>query len=443
MTTEPGAASEGLSPQQIRHAEQVCDRFEAAWQAAGSAAGPRIEEHLGDTSEPERRVLLRELLALELAYRRRRGEIPRPEDYQSRVADYAAPVIGAQLGPYKLLAPLGAGGMGKVYRALDVRLEREVAVKVLLDEFANDPALLARFEREAKAVAALAHPNILVLHDFGIDHGIAYAVTELLDGLTLRDRLSQSTLPWRKAVEVAAAVGDGLAAAHAKRIIHRDLKPENIFLTSDGRVKILDFGLARVDTPAMGADKTGPYGGPAGANALHRPALTDPGVLVGTVGYLSPEQARGQALDARSDLFSLGCVLYEMISGQRAFARETALDTLAAILNDEPPELSPSGQQAPFELQRTLGRCLAKMPAERFQSAQDLAFALRSLLNDSGSPPPLRSPSRGGEYREGGQTTPATTFPPGPQGRRFAGHSPARACRSRPRRRILERGHHR
>jgi serine/threonine-protein kinase len=375
MTTKPCADGERLSPEQIRHVEQVCDRFEAAWQAAGSASGPRIEEHLGDTPEPERSVLLRELLALELAYRRQRGE-------------WSTVSVGSQLGPYKLLARLGAGGMGAVYRALDSRLQREVAVKVMLAEFTKDANLLARFEREAKAVAALAHPNILVLHDFGIDAGIPYAVTELLEGETLRSRLTQATLPWRKAVEVAAAIADGLAAAHAKRIIHRDLKPENVFLTSDGRVKILDFGLARVDTPAIVSDSTGPYRATPGSRGLQSTALTDPGVLLGTVGYVSPEQARGQTLDARSDLFSLGCVLYEMVSGRRAFARDTALDTLAAILNEEPEELSTSGQQAPVEMQRALRRCLEKLPGKRFQSAQDLAFALRTLLSDSGSSSP-------------------------------------------------------
>src|SRR6266540_1100662 len=215
---------------------------------------------------------------------------------------------GNRLGPYEVLTPLGAGGMGEVYKARDSRLDREVAIKVLPEHLADDPAALSRFEREAKAIAAISHPNILAIHDFGREGGVTFAVMELLEGETLRSRLSGSELPWREAVEIGAAVADGLAAAHGKGIVHRDLKPENIFLTSDGRVKILDFGLARVKPPASPQDKSS------------IPTETEAGTIMGTVGYMSPEQVRGEPADAPSDIFSLGCVLYEMLSGRRAFA---------------------------------------------------------------------------------------------------------------------------
>src|SRR5262245_27771106 len=209
--------------------------------------------------------------------------------------------------------------MGEVYRARDTRLEREGAIKVLPAPFAHDPGRRARFEREAKAVAALSHPNILAIHDCGTEQGVAFAVMELLEGETLRRRLARGAVPWRKAVEIGAAIADGLAAAHAKGIVHRDLKPDNLFLTSDGRVKILDFGLARVATPA-----------PQLATATYHSAQTDLGTVMGTAGYMAPEQVRGQPTDARSDLFALGCVLYEMVTGQRTFARETDAETMTA-----------------------------------------------------------------------------------------------------------------
>src|SRR6516162_3498904 len=241
--------------------------------------------------------------------------------------------VSTRLGPYEIVAPLGAGGMGIVYRARDTRLEREVAVKVLPEEFANDLSRRLRFEREAKAVAALSHPNILAIHDYGTHESITYAVMELLEGEPLRARLTKGPLPWRGAVEVGVAIADGLAAAHGKGIIHRDLKPENIFLTGDGHVKILDFGLARIEASAPAGSETGPY----------VPALTDPVIVMGTVGYMSPEQLRGEVVDARSDIFSLSCVLYEMVAGRRPFQRRTAADSAAAILHDEPPALSDLG----------------------------------------------------------------------------------------------------
>jgi serine/threonine-protein kinase len=279
-----------------------------------------------------------------------------------------------RLGPYEIIAALGAGGMGEVYRARDTRLDRDVAVKVLPKPFTYDPDRRARFTREAKAVAALSHPNILAIHDYGTEQGVTFAVMELLEGETLRSRLVGGAVPWRKAVEIAAAVADGLAAAHAKGIVHRDLKPANIFLTADGRVKVLDFGLARVGPPAAP---------PAGTATYHTPH-TDPGTVMGTAGYMAPEQVRGHPADARSDLFALGCVLYEMVTGQRAFARETNAETMTAILHDDPPEPAGSGKAVPPELARVIRHCLEKNPDERFESARDLAFRLRELLTDSG-----------------------------------------------------------
>jgi serine/threonine protein kinase/tetratricopeptide (TPR) repeat protein len=287
--------------------------------------------------------------------------------------------VGARLGPYEILAPLGAGGMGEVYRARDPRLNREVAIKVLPERLASDPQALARFESEAKAVAALSHPNILAIHDFGNDRGVAYAVTELLEGETLRGRLGSSAMPWRRAVETGIAIADGLSAAHSKGIIHRDLKLENIFLTEDGRVKILDFGLAR-GTGTSAAEKT------------EAPTLTEGGVILGTVGYMSPEQVRGTPADARSDIFSLGCVLYEMVAGRRAFSRETSAQTMAAILEAQPAELATTGKQVPAGLENVIAHCLEKNPRERFHSAHDLALALRATL--SGAAAPKRFPLR-------------------------------------------------
>jgi serine/threonine protein kinase/tetratricopeptide (TPR) repeat protein len=265
---------------------------------------------------------------------------------------------GDRLGPYEILSPLGAGGMGEVYRARDSRLGREVAVKVLPEHLAQDPAMLARFEREARAVAALSHPNILALYDIGREQGIFYVVMELLEGETLRQQLSRGSLAWRKAVDLALALAEGVAAAHAKGIFHRDLKPENIFLTSDGRVKILDFGLASVE---------GATAGPEGA--------TQPGTMLGTVGYMAPEQVQGVGAGALSDIFSFGCVLYEMMAGRGPFHRSTTGETLSAILRDEPGPLA----SVPAELDRVVSHCLEKDQRRRFQSARDLGFALRAV----------------------------------------------------------------
>jgi serine/threonine protein kinase len=277
---------------------------------------------------------------------------------------------GTRLGPYEIIAAIGAGGMGEVYRAKDSRLGRDVAIKVLPASFADDPDRRARFEREAQAVAALSHPNVIAVFDTGVHEGQLYVVMELLAGQTLRERLttsstaSASALPVRKAVDIAVQIARGLGAAHGKAIVHRDLKPENIFLLDDGQVKILDFGLAR---QATSADRSG---------ATQTIAATDPGTVMGTVGYMAPEQVRGQAVDARADLFAFGAVLYEMVSGQRAFQRDTAADTMTAILTQDPPELVGSRPDRSPALDRIIRHCLEKNANERFQSARDVAFAL-------------------------------------------------------------------
>jgi len=274
---------------------------------------------------------------------------------------------GSRLGPYEILAPLGAGGMGEVWKARDTRLAREVAVKVLPPKLASDADALARFEREAKAVAALSHPNVLGIYDLGRDGDVTYAAMELLAGETLRQRLAEGALPQRKALEYALQIAQGLAAAHEKGIVHRDLKPENLFVTSEGRVKILDFGLAKVAI--------------RGSEDTHSPtaaASTEPGTVMGTVGYMSPEQVRGKAADARSDFFSLGCVLYEMLSGRKPFEGESAAETMAAIVQKDPPELADSTGRFPSHIERILRHCLEKRPEDRFDTAHDLAFALET-----------------------------------------------------------------
>jgi len=313
-----------------------------------------------------------------------------PEELAGVLAhERAAAMAGRQLGHYQLLALLGAGGMGEVYRARDTQLDREVAVKILPPHLAQNAEALARFKREARAVAALSHPNILTIYDFGTEQGVSYAVMELLAGETLRARLSRTSVPWREAVEIGIAVAEGLAAAHAKGITHRDLKPENLFLTSAGQVKILDFGLARVK-PVVAAE----------AQTLTSTVAetTKPGVVMGTFGYMSPEQVRGEVAEAPSDLFSLGCVLYEMISGQRAFARATPAETLAAVLKEEPPALVGAGKEIPREVEQVIRHCLAKSASERYQSGRELAADLKGVLSGgrvSPSAPALGRPGWG------------------------------------------------
>ncbi len=264
--------------------------------------------------------------------------------------------------------------MGEVYRARDTRLGRDVAIKVLPPSLVQDADRLRRFEQEARTIAALNHPNILGIHDLGTHDGAPFLVGELLEGGTLREKLETGPLPVRRAIEYALGLAQGLAAAHEEGIVHRDLKPENIFITRDGRVKILDFGLAKLARPEERSE-----------TALTLPDATLPGTVMGTVGYMSPEQVRGEATDARSDIFSFGAVLYEMLSGKRAFKRDTSAESMTAVLREEPPELTDTGWQGPLALQRILSRCLEKNVERRFQSASDLAFAIESLSGTSSS----------------------------------------------------------
>lgn len=278
---------------------------------------------------------------------------------------------GTRLGPYEILAPLGAGGMGEVWRARDTRLGRDVAIKVLPAEYAADPDRLRRFEQEARATAALNHPNILAVFDIGTHEGSPYLVAERLEGATLRERLASGPLSAGTAVEVGVQVAQGLAAAHEKGIVHRDLKPGNVFLTTDGRAKILDFGLAKLtrrDAGVLG-----------GSDPAQTPAVTQLGMVVGTAAYMSPEQARGYAVDHRSDIFAFGLLLHEMVSGRSPFQRETPIDTISALLNSEPPPLGDLAPPLGTALDRIVRHCLEKAPEDRFQSARDLAFDLGSL----------------------------------------------------------------
>jgi hypothetical protein len=295
---------------------------------------------------------------------------------------------GDRLGRYEILAPLGAGGMGEVYRAQDSVLGREVAVKVLLPEVADDPNRFERFEREARAVATLKHPNILDIYDFGTEEGRPYAVMELLEGRSLYDRLwrDDEPLTWERAAEIGSAVASGLAAAHENGVVHRDLKPGNIFLCADGRIKILDFGLARLvsasDVPLDSMEETLTQLGLAEMAAANGPPsdagepLTKEGTVLGTAGYMAPEQVRGQRADHRSDIFALGCVLYEMVAAKNPFKRDTGVQTLEAILEDEPEELSSSGIDVPPEYQSAVQKCLKKDPGERYSSSSEVGEAL-------------------------------------------------------------------
>jgi len=263
--------------------------------------------------------------------------------------------------------------MGEVYRARDSRLDRIVAIKVLPASYSADAERLQRFVQEARAAAALNHPNILSIFDIGEERGAPYIVSELLEGQTLRERIRSGPLASRKAIDYALQVARGLAAAHGKGIVHRDLKPENLFLTNDDRVKILDFGLAKLTRPETDSD----------AEAATVQVNTEPGQIMGTVGYMSPEQVRGKAADHRSDIFSFGSILYEMLSGQHAFQGDTPADTMSAILKEEPAELSETARHVPPALERMVRHCLEKIPAQRFQSAGDLAFDLESLTESS------------------------------------------------------------
>src|SRR5271170_1303189 len=294
---------------------------------------------------------------------------------------------GTKLGPYEIASLLGAGGMGEVYRARDSRLRRDVAIKVLPQALSLDSDRMRRFEQEALATAALNHPNILAVFDIGTSEGSPYVVSELLEGETLRDRLRTGPIAMRKTLDYSLQIAHGLAAAHEKGIIHRDLKPENLFVTKDGRVKILDFGLAKLKQHQPDPDG-------AAATITQK---TDPGMVIGTAGYMSPEQVRGKTVDHRTDIFAFGAILYEMLTSKRAFQRSTAAETMTAILNDDPPSISQIVQTTPPGLQRVVHRCLEKNPEQRFYSAHDLAFALEAL-SDSGSSP-ANVIDRGGRSR--------------------------------------------
>jgi serine/threonine protein kinase len=275
--------------------------------------------------------------------------------------------IGTKIGPYEIVGWLGAGGMGEVYRARDPRLGRDVAIKLIGEALSSDPGRVSRFEQEARAAGQLNHPNILAVYDVGVHAGAPYIISELLEGESLRSRLQRGALPARKAIDYACQTAEGLAAAHDKGIVHRDLKPDNLFITNVGRIKILDFGIAKLTQP----------GGADAARHTGLPTETEAGTVVGTAGYMSPEQVRGEPVDARSDIFSVGTTIYEMLTGRPAFTRGTGADTMAAILKEDPPDPLPA--TVPPALARIVSRCLEKTRETRFQSARDLAFALEVL----------------------------------------------------------------
>ena len=352
--------------------------------------------------------------------------VPAPVGWTAGRAPRYPPAImaltpGTRLGPYEILGPLGAGGMGEVYRARDARLQRDVAVKVLPAASVADPERLRRFDQEVRATGQLNHPNILAVYDAGTHEGAPYIVEELLEGETLRARLAGSPLPVRKVLDYARQIAHGLAAAHQKGIVHRDLKPENLFVTTDGRLKILDFGLARWTHPEGAAHGVRVVGGGdagAGLTALPTETGTAAGVILGTVGYMSPEQVRGQSADQRSDIFTLGSILYEMLTGRPAFSGPSSVETMSAILKEDPPEISRSQHDLPPGLERIVQHCLEKSPDERFQSARDLGFQLEALSTASGvgaaamaDEAGARAGGRGGLGRRGAMASRAALFP--------------------------------
>src|SRR5215469_12899229 len=288
---------------------------------------------------------------------------------------------GTKLAQYQILSPLGAGSMGEVYRARDSQLNRDVAIKVL-PGLSSEPDRLIRFEQEGRAAAALNHPNILAIFQMGTHAGVPYIVTELLEGKTLAENLRRGSLQPRKAIDYGEQIAQGLAAAHEKGITHRDLKPENLFVTKEGRIKILDFGLAKISPLKKTPDELAP-------------TITRHGVAIGTVGYMSPEQVRGQDTDHRTDIFAFGAILYEMVMGKRSFQKDTEADTISAILNEAPPPISQLSADIPVALQKIVDRCLEKNPEQRFQSASDLAFALKALSDSTISSPTIDDEKQG------------------------------------------------
>src|SRR6266702_4451696 len=297
--------------------------------------------------------------------------------YSGRRADQDFQMIppGTKFGRYEIRSKIGEGGMGEVYRARDEKLNRDVAIKVLPATLSQNADRLRRFEQEAQAAGALNHPNILAVYDVGTHAGAPYVVSELLEGQSLKERLGDGPLAQRKSIDYAVQAAHGLAAAHEKGIVHRDLKPDNLFITKDDRIKILDFGLAKLIEPVSESTPQ--------TDIATRKVQTDPGTVMGTVGYMSPEQVRGKQVDHRSDIFSFGAVLYEMLSGKRAFRGESAVETLNAILKDEPKELTATNGNITPAMERLVWHCLEKSPERRFQSATDVAFALESLAGVS------------------------------------------------------------
>jgi eukaryotic-like serine/threonine-protein kinase len=297
---------------------------------------------------------------------------------------------GTRLGPYQVSGVLGIGGMGEVYRAHDSRLHRDVAIKVLPEIVATDRDRIARFEQEARATAALNHPNIVALYDIGTEHGIAYVVSELLNGTTLRERIATEPMPPRKVVEVGLRILSGLAAAHERGIAHRDLKPENIFVTADSGVKILDFGLAKLSAAvAAGASTVATVTSPQ----------TTPGLVLGTIGYMAPEQVRGLPADHRADIFAFGAIVYEMLTGRRAFSGATTADTMTAILTADPPDISSTPNGVSAAMNAVIRRCLEKDARDRFQSARDLAFALEAVAMETRSGSTIAAPTPAARMR--------------------------------------------
>src|SRR5271169_2199961 len=290
-------------------------------------------------------------------------------------------MTGKVIGHYRVLEKIGSGAMGEVFRARDERLGRDVALKLIRQSSSENPDHLRRFELEARAAAALNHPNIVAIYDVGLNEGSPYIVCELLQGTTLRKRLAEGALPVRLAIDYALQIVRGLIAAHDRRIVHRDLKPENLFVTSDGRVKILDFGVAKLQSSPEDSERS----------VEEMTTVTRSGAVIGTVAYMSPEQLRSKPVDHRSDIFSVGAILYEMLAGRRAFRGETEVDTMTAVLLENPPEIDLEEASVPVAFRQIVRHCLEKEPENRFQSARDLAFALDTLADASGRTSRIRS----------------------------------------------------